>query len=460
MKKAKGILRALPYICLSCVIVLGLVAIVGTGGGGEDGSTMDISATTDTEIADSDSPDTEVQVFIEEIPGSTNHDPDGTWWGYNQSKIVRYGDTVFMYVIENDDDSSTQSDFRIYKKEDSGDWTSGAALSTSRPGNLVIDSSGILHAFVFEPYDISTDDSIGKLKHYTFSNAASGDITNYSEEAIVDNDGSEETVNIRIGAAIGANDTLGVAFGLSEGRGYNGYTEHLYYKASSDTSWTHSIAGENLGHDFYYPFALVRSDGFSLLAVQDDYNSGNPNIYQKVMYFEYSSSSWSNELVADLSSHSLALSREQLLGHSDLFEDSNGNIHIVYKEFLDSSDDTKVSSFKYLVGSSGNWSTTTIDLTDYNVNWLRVVEINGTIYFVAASWDQLYLLSSDASVVKEVTTPNDMSGIYPYVASPRTGTRTTESYVDILLLNGDSSVYPNASNYYYRIEKTEFSKVQ
>ncbi len=31
---------------------------------------------------------------LEKIPGSLNHSPDATWWGYNQSKIARYGDTV------------------------------------------------------------------------------------------------------------------------------------------------------------------------------------------------------------------------------------------------------------------------------------------------------------------------------------------------------------------------------
>ncbi len=45
MKKAKGILKTLPYIWLSCAIVLGLMTIVGTGGGGGDSST----STTDGE---------------------------------------------------------------------------------------------------------------------------------------------------------------------------------------------------------------------------------------------------------------------------------------------------------------------------------------------------------------------------------------------------------------------------
>ena len=41
------------------------------------------------------------QITFEAIPGSTYHDQNATWWGYNQQKIVRFEDKVFMAVIEN-----------------------------------------------------------------------------------------------------------------------------------------------------------------------------------------------------------------------------------------------------------------------------------------------------------------------------------------------------------------------
>lgn len=49
-----------------------------------------------------DSTSYSIQIFHEAIPGSKYHGPNGTWWGYNQSKIVRKGANVFMYVIENE----------------------------------------------------------------------------------------------------------------------------------------------------------------------------------------------------------------------------------------------------------------------------------------------------------------------------------------------------------------------
>src|SRR3990167_10709188 len=83
------------------------------------------------------------EILSEKIPGSKFHSPDATWWGYNQNKIARFGNLVLMYVIENFDDSNkTLSNFVIYKKEGNTAWEKGAYFPTSRPGNILIDSSG------------------------------------------------------------------------------------------------------------------------------------------------------------------------------------------------------------------------------------------------------------------------------------------------------------------------------
>lgn len=102
-------------------------------------------------------------IFAEKIPGSRFHSPDGTWWGYNQSKIVRFKDMVFTYYIDNDDDSNkTTSRFVVMMKDGKKSWEEGVKFRTSRPGNLLVDSKGVLHAFVFEPFDVSKNDSMGQ----------------------------------------------------------------------------------------------------------------------------------------------------------------------------------------------------------------------------------------------------------------------------------------------------------
>ena len=103
----------------------------------------------------------EINFFYEKIPMSKFHSPDATWWGYNQTKIARFGDYVFMYVINNqDNDNKTLSSLQIYKKYKDNAWEKGASFPTSRPGNILLDSNGGLHTFVFEPTDANKIQSL------------------------------------------------------------------------------------------------------------------------------------------------------------------------------------------------------------------------------------------------------------------------------------------------------------
>lgn len=256
-----------------------------------------------------------IDLMYEKIPGSTHHSPNGTWWGYNQSKIVRKGDYVFMAVVENDNidngdpNADNPSHMAIYVKEGDGDWTKGASFPCSRPGNVVIGSDGILHAIVFEPTSLQDNGSIGKLMHYSFPDASSGDINTYTTETVIDNDGSSETVNIRVGAAMSPDDTLAVAFGLNVGANH---TEQLYYKQSSAGSWTNLTAGEHLGHDFYYPYVVAEDSNFWLLPIQDDYNPATGgNFYQIIPIFSFDGTDWTQSTIIDLTSHWLASERER-----------------------------------------------------------------------------------------------------------------------------------------------------
>ena len=235
------------------------------------------------------------ELLAEKIKGSRFHSPDATWWGYNQSKIVRFKNKVFTYYIDNDDDSNkTTSKFVILKKDGDNDWEQGAMFPTSRPGNLLIDSKGVLHAFVFEPF-VETNDSIGRIMHYYFPNSASGDVKNYKQEMVVDNDGKTETANIRVGTAIGADDTMAISFGLTKfNPAYKEQSEHIYYKKPDEEKWNHTFT-DGLAHDYFYPFTLVSGNTFYLLPIQDDFTGqNNPNIYQKIMFMQYSNGIWKN----------------------------------------------------------------------------------------------------------------------------------------------------------------------
>lgn len=409
----------------------------------------------------------DIQVFYEKIPGSKFHGPDATWWGYNQNKIVRFKNLVFMYVVENiDDKNTTLSDLVIYKKGGDGLWEKGASFKTSRPGNILIDSKGVLHAFVFEPTNVLVNDSIGRLSHYSFPNSANGDITNYKEETVVDAKSGIETVNIRVGAAISKDDTMALGFGLTKFNPlYKGHSEHLYIKRPTDSSWRHLIAGEDLDHDWYYPFVWMGNNSYYLLPVQDDYNGPAtpnlpyPNIYQKIMFLENSNNIWQGQVIADLSSNPMAKARPRLLEQEDLIEDKSGTVHFLYKEFLDKEYPFKATSHKHVTKTKDGFKTENVTVCGEDINWIRLFEVGSSLYYLCSSWDSVYIAKAKGGKAVKIAIPNDAKGFYPYVATRRGSSIVNDTFVDILLLSADAKVYENGNsvNYYLKINKKELT---
>ncbi|MCA9582518.1 MAG: hypothetical protein KC416_12035, partial [Myxococcales bacterium] len=279
---------------------------------------------------DAGSPAEDTTPFAEPIDGSTHHF-NATWWGYNMGKITRRGSRVYTYFVDNDKKAGDPFDFVIMMKEGDGTWQEGARLPTSRPGNILVDSKGRLHAFVFEAFDMSGNDSWGYLRHYTFPFV--GDINNHLVETVVDNDGTTETVNIRAGAAVGPGDRMTVGWGLWLPDGKDQSIE-TYDWTPGTNEWTRSIGFTNLGHDFYYPYMLAHADGATMLSIQDDFVAPNEgNIYQIVDAFTRTGTTWSRDNLVDRTGHELAATRRALLETSDLYEDSKGVTHAIVKEF-------------------------------------------------------------------------------------------------------------------------------
>lgn len=314
-------------------------------------------------------------------------------------------------------------------------------------------SSYILHAFVFEPLDTKINDSRGTLVHYFFPNAFEGNITKYEKEVVIAGDPNNETVNIRIGAAISEDGTMALGFGLTTfNRLYKGHSQHLYFKKTTDKNWGHLIAGENLGHDWYYPFVLASGKEFYLLSVQDDFaDDGDPktynNIYQQIIYFAYQDGSWKNQIIADLSSHPLSKSRPHLLEQEDLLKDKNGNIHIIYKEFLDNQQSWKATTHKHVVINKDSKKEEIIKTND-NVNWVRIFEVEEKLYYFTSSFDSFYLGKVGGEKWTKLDIPTDAKGIYPYVTK-----NNKEGFIDILLLAADNRTYSEGiqKNYYVKL---------
>lgn len=401
-------------------------------------------------------------ITFEAIPGSTFHDQNATWWGYNQQKIVRFVDKVFMAVIENDNlangypNASNPSMAFIYFKTDEGNWVKGAGLPTSRPVNLLMDSHGTLHAMVFEPTEVnpSENGSLGKLKHYWFPYATQGDIETHLNEIIEDhNQGDPESVNIRIGSAIGSDNTMYVSFGINQ-------DVKVYSKQENATSWVEEFAGQNLGNSYYYPFVATTSNGPCILAIQDDYvGPGLPAIYHKNKLFTRFNGSWMHQTLIDLSTHPLAATRNKLADNCELFVTSDNRVLGIYQSYLDPNTDWKANYTQIELDQGGNILSTPLNLESDEINRVRIIEYQGQIYYLCIKYDKLYIKKGIDGALTYIKTPPFTSGNYIYLSNRMNSANLNSNYIDILLLNGNMADYPNATNYYVRIPKSQLTNL-
>jgi hypothetical protein len=403
-----------------------------------------------------------IKVHIESIPGSKYHEQNGTWWGYNQQKIVRFENKVFMTIVDNDNlsnglpNANNPSTVYLYCKTGNGPWVKGAGVPTSRPANILVDSKGCIHLIVFEPTetDPTENGSLGKLKHYSFPNAKSGDIFNHTIELIVDHTpGTAETVNIRIGASISADDILYVSFGLYQDL-------KLYSKQVDAPNWTEEMAGQNLGNSYYYPFVLGTPNGPCVLAVQDDYvGPGLPAIYYKNKFFHRFNGTWTNQTMCDLSAHPLAATRNRLVDNCELFLSSSNKVIGIYQKLLDPSVEWKSSYFQLEIDASGQTTETPIPLDMDDINRIRLIEHQGILYYLCIKFNGLFIKKGLDGSLKEINLPSFASGNYMYLSNSSGGSSINSNYIDILLLNGNAQDYPNGTNHYARINKCELEKL-
>ena len=388
---------------------------------------------------------------FEKIPGSKFHSPEGglsvgTWWGYNQSKIVRFRDTVFTYVIENDNKLGTKSLMALYKKKGNGTWTKGASLPCSVPGNILVDSNGGLHVLVHEPENAYKSSSNGSLEYYYFKEAGRGNIDSYLHETIIYKSHGKETVNKRIGASISPQNEIVLAFGL-------GTSEYLYSKKVDTNKWKKMRAGANLGHNFYYPYPIITPSGYSILAIQDDYviHKGQAkNPYHIAIYFENTGNKWSHEYLLDNTKSQQAVDKTEwkTVDISDIYYDNANNIHVIVR------DRVKDKWFHYTKELGKKTWDIKVLKTKSNLKWIRIIELKRKVFYLLTSSREIFLMSAKNNRTFQLINENFKSrGIYPYIASSKNGTTDNSDFLDILILNGSSKSYPDAPNYYLKISK-------
>lgn len=394
------------------------------------------------------------------LPSSNTHSPNSTWWGYHMIKVARNKDDLYFGIIENDTGNTADlALFKVYKINVNGDQTLVASHSTSRPGNLLVSSTGELHVLVFEPIDASINDSVGSLVHYRYANASVNNF-NLSERIVVNAapNAYQETVNIRLGATIDANDQIAVAYGLNFHQESSSKAMIVYTKKPGE-SWIQNIF-TNLLHEYYYPFVILSdTNKIYVLPVQDDYVPGSPayNRYYKIPFLYYDGSSWSQQMLLDLSTHALAQNDTipQLVEQSEFFQRSNGTLAAI---LIDKSLGYDQFKFKLNTFNQSAVLTDSSELTwpaGKKIRWIRAFEIDSELYYIGnTSTSNTYIAkhSNNKFIKLEI---QGMANAYFYLSSGRGGAHQNHSTLDILAVSGNSQDYPSPGMNLYVLSKNE-----
>jgi hypothetical protein len=310
------------------------------------------------------------------------------------------------------------------------DFTQVFATPCSRPANLLIGADGSLHLITFRATAAASNPSLGAIEHHVLPNARSGDYTPGPMRKVVPHaPGAPDRANIRVGAAIAPDGRIAVSFGPCCFPGV-GRAVVLHLIDPESGTWTERVH-RPVDHEYCYPYVAFDALGqVHTLPVMDDYNvdPGTGSIFNtdyRIERYIWDTDGATAVTVVDLSDDaSVFPGRHGLVVQSDLFVAPNGDIHIVWLEYLHPTDAyTPSAVVRCVVGSDGTelGCDRREDLGNDGVNWVRLFSFAGELHALMVSWDNSWVerLSDGARV--DLFLPL-AAGPYPYLAVPRTGT--------------------------------------
>jgi len=390
--------------------------------------------------------------FTQDTVGSrANLVPNGAWWGENISKIVHHGSKTFTFVI---DANVTPTKAFLYSKSADGAWTEGEGFEVSRPPNLLVDSDGVIHLIGFAPFDAA--DKGGRLFHVKF--AVSGTVSGtYFKEFISEDWRPIPTTatyaTYFVGAAIGADDTIAVAYNNSVQ--YDTPNTHtLGFRVWNPQSqiWSYETVAENMVSRHCYPFAFVSPDFFHVYAVEDDHDTdyaalGEPYAsyqfrYGMVKHFQRprSGGGWVETTLLNFNGIP-GISKAQIwnaiLRIIDFHVDAVGTVHALlrYKgtfngSTLEASTANKAYHYWKAEGST-IWNNEEI-LPSQDLYWARIWErSDGKLFFIGQTWrEQLWVIpyGETTKYIASSLYGDDGADPTPFISSLRGGTDLSTSF--------------------------------
>lgn len=314
-----------------------------------------------------------------ELPNSSQHE-NGTWWGYNQSKIVSIENTTFTYYIDNANQingvaNRNNPNKAVFIMIKDGTVSEFDRQSASRPCNVLADKArGKVYYIVVEPMSYNDNGSYGRTMLYEYDyDKQTGDIEYVRSEEVVE-EGS--IGKIRSSAAIDSEGNIIIAYG-----DYDGYM-HAHIYDISELKWTHHILKSNIDNDsLLYPYVIfINPDEFYLLAVQDTL-IGDECYYQYVKFFAFKNSAWQEHIVVDYRDLPIAQQRAEIVTQSEFYLDGE-DVHIITCAALSDDLNDHSNTIEHYIYRNGTLIRQDKVKLSSNYNWIKVIKMDNKLYYV------------------------------------------------------------------------------
>jgi len=372
-------------------------------------------------------------------PSSRQH-ANATWWGYQQTKVVRNDADVWISVIDNDVAAGAPLVLRVLQRDTTAPtgWAERATLPSTRPGPLLL-HDGAVYAFAHAEDPVFDYDTVGRV---TSLRPTTGD-------ALV----LANRVNIRYGITVDEGGIGWLAWGGVPPEHPIGIERDFELFRGTiddfepDYRWQPAATLE-LDAAFHYPYLVADGDRLLVAAVENQ-NVDDPtsNRYRRVLTWRLDPG---NPSIHDGGAF-LALpaaadawpTRLRLVDVSDLYLDAGGVGHLLIKLFA-SPDPHQATLHHYTLDTAPGATWTAQPHPLPSCAWGRLVELPGIAgpVLVCATFDGLHVATLDGGGSVAVRLPPSLLGAYPYVTAPRSGSDAASADLDVLLVSGNAITYP------------------
>jgi hypothetical protein len=262
---------------------------------------------------------------------------DGAWFGRHTNKIARYENTVFTYIMPNDED---HRHIILYKRIDGQLWEKGISIPVSRPPDLILDSKGHVHVIGHRLFDDSSQ-SDGRLFHIVFKDSM--DIAQKHTFEFITPDwrlnmAPETYATYYSGATIDKNDMITVVYCNSATNSQYPSLASVSYDSNA-RKWQYASVSDSMSSRLCYPYVVNGASQQHIVSVEDQYdsaleNTGYPYRYGKVEYLfrPNEADEWKSETLFNLNGeYSKADIAKSILRVSDVLYDSNDTLHVLLR---------------------------------------------------------------------------------------------------------------------------------